>query len=80
MLKYLVKDLPFVRATATYLNRISILSISIGVLLFIKCLVDFSYISLLSMVITIMLFAAARIFAAVMLRAAYLKEHSELVV
>lgn len=80
ILKNLVNEAPFLRSNSKYLVRISILSISIGVLLFIKCLVDFSYISLFFMLFTFVLCAFARIFASIMLRAAYLQEHSELVV
>ena len=80
MLKNLINDAPFLRSNAKYLNRIAILSISIGILLFVKCLIDFSYITLIFMFLTFALCAAARIFASIILRAAILKKRLDLVV
>ena len=80
LLKKLVSEDAFSRSNPIYLNRISILSMSIGAIMFIKCFVDFSYITLISMIITFALCLFAKIFSGIMLRAAYLKEHLELVV
>ena len=80
ILKNIINSKIFLPENAIYLKRVSILSLTIGILLLVKCLVDFTFITLIFASFSFSICLFTQIFAGVLIRAIDLYDRSELVV